>query len=52
MPTGYWFMLAGLFSFAAMGMIHKLGDRQKCDALNIALCTMATSCVFSSVRPV
>ena len=49
MPTGYWFMLGGLVSFAAMGVIHKLGDRQKCNALNIALFTMATSCVFSFI---
>jgi drug/metabolite transporter (DMT)-like permease len=49
MPTGYWFMLGGLVSFAAMGVIHKLGDRQQCNALNIALFTMATSCVFSLI---
>jgi EamA domain-containing membrane protein RarD len=42
-------MLTGLVSFAAMGVIHKLGDRQKCSALNIALFTMATSCVFSLI---
>jgi EamA domain-containing membrane protein RarD len=42
-------MLTGLVSFAAMGVIHKLGDRLKCNALNIALFTMATSCVFSLI---
>ena len=32
MPAGYWFMLFGLLSFAAMGIIHKLGDSvQPCD---------------------
>jgi drug/metabolite transporter (DMT)-like permease len=47
MPAGYWFMLFGLLSFAAMGIIHKLGDRYACNALHIALFTMATSCVLS-----
>ena len=47
MPVGYWFMLVGLLSFAAMGIIHKLGDRHSCDALHIALFTMATSCALS-----
>lgn len=49
MPAGYWFMIVGLFSFAAMGIIHKLGDRHACNALNIALFTMATSCVLSLI---
>jgi len=49
MPDGYWFMLVGLVSFAAMGVIHKLGDRYSCSALNISLFTMATSCVLSLV---
>src|SRR6476619_1943546 len=47
MPAGYWFMLFGLLSFAAMGIIHKLGDRYACNPLHIALFTMATSCVLS-----
>ena len=47
MPAGYWFMFFGLLSFAAMGIIHKLGDRYACNALHIALFTMATSCVLS-----
>jgi hypothetical protein len=47
MPAGYWFMLFGLLSFAAMGVIHKLGDRYACNPLHIALFTMATSCVLS-----
>jgi|SRR5690242_6125611 EamA domain-containing membrane protein RarD len=49
MPAGYWFMIVGLFSFAAMGIIHKLGDRHACNALNISLFTMATSCVLSLI---
>ncbi len=36
-------------SFAAMGVIHKIGDRYTCSALNIALFTMATSCVLSLI---
>ena len=47
MPAGYWFMFFGLLSFAAMGIIHKLGDRFACNPLHIALFTMATSCVLS-----
>jgi len=47
MPSGYWFMLFALLSFAAMGIIHKLGDRYMCNALHIALFTMATSCALS-----
>jgi drug/metabolite transporter (DMT)-like permease len=49
MPAGYWFLLVALLSFAAMGIIHKLGDRHTCNALNIALFTMATSCVLSLI---
>jgi len=47
MPVGYWFMLVALLSFAGMGIIHKLGDRHTCNAMHIALFTMATSCVLS-----
>ncbi len=49
MPDGYWFMLVGLVSFAAMGVIHKVGDRYTCSALNISLFTMATSCALSFI---
>lgn len=49
MPVGYWLMLAALFSFAAMGIIHKIGDRYACNPLHIALFTMATSFVFSTI---
>ena len=49
MPDGYWFMVAGLLSFAAMGVIHKLGDRYSCSALNIALFTMGTASIFSVI---
>ena len=48
MPVGYWFMIVALFSFAAMGIIHKVGDRYACNPLHIALFTMATSCVLST----
>ena len=49
MPVGYWFMLAALFSFAAMGIIHKIGDRYACDPLHIALFTMASACALSVI---
>jgi len=52
MSAGYWFMLAALFSFAAMGIIHKIGDRYACDPLHIALFTMASACVLSVISVV
>jgi drug/metabolite transporter (DMT)-like permease len=42
-------MLAALFSFGAMGIIHKIGDRRSCNPLHIALFTMATACVLSVI---
>jgi len=49
MPAGYWFLVISLFSFAGMGIVHKVGDRKGCNALNIALFTMATSCLLSLI---
>jgi drug/metabolite transporter (DMT)-like permease len=48
MPVGYWYMVMALFSFAAMGIIHKVGDRYSCNPLHIALFTMGTACVLST----
>jgi EamA domain-containing membrane protein RarD len=47
MPLGYWFMIVALFSFAGMGIIHKIGDLYACNPLHIALFTMASACFFS-----
>jgi drug/metabolite transporter (DMT)-like permease len=52
MPVGYWLLVVALFSFAGMGIVHKLGDRHGCDALHIALFTMATSCMLSLIYAV
>jgi drug/metabolite transporter (DMT)-like permease len=49
MSVGYWFMLAALFSFGAMGIVHKMGDRRACNPLHIALFTMATASVLSVI---
>jgi drug/metabolite transporter (DMT)-like permease len=49
MSTGYIFMFTGLLSFAAMGIVHKLGDRYHGSALNIALFTMGSSCILSLI---
>jgi drug/metabolite transporter (DMT)-like permease len=49
MAVGYWFMLTALFSFGAMGIVHKIGDRRSCNPLHIALFTMATACVLSVI---
>jgi drug/metabolite transporter (DMT)-like permease len=47
MPVGYWFTLVALFSFGAMGIVHKIGDRRACNPMHIALSTMATAFVLS-----
>jgi drug/metabolite transporter (DMT)-like permease len=52
MSTGYIFMFTGLLSFAAMGIVHKLGDRCHGSALNIALFTMGSSCILSLIYAV
>ena len=49
MPVGYWLMLGSLLSFAAMGIVHKLGDRLNCSSLHIALFTMLFSCCITTV---
>ena len=50
MTTSYLFMAIGLISFAAMGVIHKIGDR--CDArpLPIALYALVTAGLLSALR--
>jgi drug/metabolite transporter (DMT)-like permease len=50
MPIGYWFMVVALFSFAAMGIVHKIGDRYACSPLHIALFTMAISSLLSLIN--
>ena len=49
MTIGYWLLVIALFSFAGMGIVHKLGDRLGADALHIALFTMATSSALSFI---
>lgn len=43
-------MLAGLFCFAGMGVTHKMGDRWKGNALNIALVAMIAACIVTLIR--
>jgi drug/metabolite transporter (DMT)-like permease len=50
MTTGYWYMLAGLLCFAGMGVTHKMGDRWKGNALNIALVAMIAACAVTLIR--
>lgn len=52
MPVGYGFMLVALLSFAAMGIVHKIGDRYACNPLHIALFTMASACFLSIIYAV
>ena len=42
-PVAYLFMAGGLFSFAAMGVIHKLGDRNGAHPLGMTVVAMATA---------
>ena len=42
-------MLVALFSFAGMGIIHKIGDRYTCNPLHIALFTMGSAGLFSLI---
>jgi uncharacterized membrane protein len=50
MTNPYLFALIALFSLAAMGIIHKIGDRCKTEPLPIALYAMVTAGVLSGVR--
>ena len=50
MPVGYWFMFVALFSFAAMGIIHKLGDRYACNAAHCVVHHGDFVCVQHDLR--
>jgi drug/metabolite transporter (DMT)-like permease len=50
MTAGYWYMIAALLCFAGMGVTHKMGDRLKCNPLNIALVTMISACLLTLIR--
>ena len=52
MTNPYLYALIALFSLAAMGIIHKLGDRYKTEPLPIALYAMIAAGVLSSIRAV
>ena len=46
----YMFLVIGLFSFAAMGIIHKIGDRSSAQPLPIALYAVLTAGLLSGTR--
>lgn len=48
-PIAYLFMAGGLVSFAAMGIIHKLGDRTAAHPLGLTVVAMATATLASFV---
>jgi multidrug transporter EmrE-like cation transporter len=48
--VGYWSLLGSLLSFASMGIVHKLGDRVKCNPLATAFITMTAAMVFTVFR--
>jgi drug/metabolite transporter (DMT)-like permease len=50
MTTSYLFMALGLLSFAAMGVVHKIGDRFNAQPLPIALYALITAGLLSAVR--
>jgi drug/metabolite transporter (DMT)-like permease len=50
MTTSYLLMAMGLLSFAAMGVIHKIGDRCGARPLPIALYALVTAGLLSAVR--
>ena len=50
MTTAYLFAALGLLSFAAMGIVHKIGDRLHGQPLPIALYAMVTAAACSALR--
>jgi drug/metabolite transporter (DMT)-like permease len=50
MSTSYLFLVIGLLSFAAMGVIHKLGDRVGAQPLPIALYALIAAGALSALR--
>ena len=50
MKSPYLFVLVGLLSFAAMGIIHKIGDRVAAQPLPIALYAVLSAGLLSGLR--
>jgi drug/metabolite transporter (DMT)-like permease len=50
MTTSYLFMAIGLLSFAAMGIVHKIGDRFDARPLPIALYALISAGLLSALR--
>jgi drug/metabolite transporter (DMT)-like permease len=50
MTTSYLFVVLGLLSFAAMGIIHKIGDRFQAQPLPIALYALISAGLLSGLR--
>lgn len=50
MNPAYWLLLGSLLSFAAMGVVHKLGDNYKCNAMAVAVTTMGVAFLLSLLR--
>jgi uncharacterized membrane protein len=50
MTNPYLFALIALFSLAAMGIIHKIGDRCKTEPLALSLYAMIAAGVLSGIR--
>ena len=50
MTASYLFMAIGLLSFAAMGIVHKIGDRFDAQPLPIALYALVSAGAISALR--
>jgi drug/metabolite transporter (DMT)-like permease len=50
MTNPYLYAVIALFSLAAMGIVHKLGDRYRTEPLPLTLYAMITAGVLSSIR--
>src|SRR5689334_2184134 len=49
MTTGIAYPLLALFSFALMGVLHKLGDRVRANPVWVAALTMGLACVMTAM---
>ena len=50
MTPSYLFVVLGLLSFAAMGILHKLGDRLQAEPLPIAFYALVSAGLLSALR--
>src|SRR4051812_21408913 len=49
MTTGIAYLMLALFSFALMGVLHKLGDRVRANPVWVAALTMGLACAMMAM---